>query len=154
MLSFRSLTRTSKGSWSNWDFLPRTDPRSAEIGLFPEHVEDVCRAAIVILNSRCAERIGVRAPTAERNHRGGAPSPLPFFSHTVVEIMGVVLDRAGIPTGRTHRSPRMHWRRGHLRHLRDAAGGIRKIIPIEPMLIGRASQGRVEHTYRVAGQRR
>lgn len=146
---FSSLVRVQGNGWSNWDYIERALPDHNDA--LTEHVEMVCRAALVILNSRSAEKTEIH-PSAQINRqreRGAAP---PLFSHTVVEIRGIVLGRSGEITGRTHRSPRMHWRRGHLRHFRNAEGEVYRITPIAPMLIGSDKLGKIEHDYMVSSR--
>lgn len=117
--------------------------------LLKDHVEQVCRAAIVILNSACAERIAV-TPDPKKNRQRERGGKLPLFEYTVVEIRGYQLNHKGAPAGRTHRSPRMHWRRGHLRRFRNEAGEIYRVTPIAPTLVGKAELGKIEHDYIVA----
>lgn len=149
-LGFRSFVRVKNAGWSNWDCLPKDHPgRRNEL---TEHVERVCRAALVILNSRSAERTVIVPPVltnARRERRGEQP----YFSHSVIEIRGIVLNRPGGAPRMTHRSPRMHWRRGHLRRFRDESGDVYRVSPIAPMLVGRAELGSVEHDYIIAPKR-
>lgn len=142
----RSLIRVQGAGWSNWDYLENAERNEKLIA----HVDEVCRAAMVILNSRSAAKTEITPPPRlnRRREKGNAP---PLFSHTVVEIRGVVLGKHGEVTGRTHRSPRMHWRRGHLRHFRNAEGEVYRITPIAPMLVGSEKLGRVEHDYVLKG---
>lgn len=47
-------------------------------------------------------------------------------------------------TGEQRRSPRLHWRRSHLRHLPNG-----KIVVIARMLVGRAELGEISHEYKI-----
>lgn len=145
-IAMSSLVRVPGAGWAAWDYLPADAPNRCN--LLKDHVEQVCRAAIVILNSACAER-SVVTPDPKKNRQRERGGKLPLFEHTVVEIRGYQLNEKGTPTGKTHRSPRMHWRRGHLRRLRNQAGEIYRVTPIAPMLIGNAVLGKIEHDYMV-----
>lgn len=146
-LAISSLVRVPGAGWAAWDHLPAD--AHGRCNLLTDHVEKVCRAAIVILNSNCAEQIAI-TPDPKKNRQRERGGKLPLFEHTVVEIRGYQLDHKGAPAGRTHRSPRMHWRRGHLRRFRNQAGEIYRVTPIAPMLVGSATLGKIDHEYKVA----
>jgi hypothetical protein len=63
--------------------------------------------------------------------------------HVTIVVGGVQYAVSGHPKG-THASPRLHWRRGHIRHLASGAVAI-----ISPCLVGSAEQGVVKHDYAV-----
>lgn len=62
------------------------------------------------------------------NRNGGGPA-------------GHVLHRVG----GTHASPRLHWRRGHIRHLRSG-----RKVPVRPTLVGLAERGFIDKDYAVS----
>lgn len=117
----------------------------------------------LMLNSKTTEV--VQAPPAppklnkQRLKRGRAP----LAEHRIVTI---VPDRwrAPAPHGDgTHRSPRLHWRRSHLRHYdhntpraqwspnKAHAGKTGWWVTVIPrMLVGKAELGEVSHEYRIA----
>jgi hypothetical protein len=108
-------------------------------------VHGVVEAACVILLSRCAERLAVLAPEPLNQRRAKLGRP-PLYSHTIVEIRALQLSHDGQAT-MIRRSPRQHWRRGHIRRLRDKFGSVRREIPIAPMLVGNISHGHLTHDY-------
>lgn len=63
-----------------------------------------------------------------------------------------VVARRGILTG-TGTPKRQHWRRGHQRVYRDAKGNETKRVWIEPMLVGDAANGTIEHDYELRGKK-
>lgn len=78
---------------------------------------------------------------ARRKKRG----KLPLVSHTVVDL--VPKEMVVCQKGGTHASPRLHWRRSHLR---TYANGKKVVIPM--CLVGRADIGVVAHDYRVSAR--
>jgi hypothetical protein len=130
--------------WARWLVLGATD--------ISEHLtklERIVRAAVVIMSSKTTERHVIPAPE-KLNRTRAKQGKVPIFSHTLVEVRGVRI--VNHDTGEvqvTDRHPRMHWRRGHIRRLRDGMGDIRKVIWIAPMLVGLAENGFVAHDYRV-----
>lgn len=77
---------------------------------------------------------------AKRIKQGKAPLG---YEHKVVTIDPGLLKMPGVVTaGGTHASPRMHWRRGHIRHYGDG-----KVTPVRPAIIGDVSRGVITHDY-------
>lgn len=72
----------------------------------------------------------------------------PFPEHYIVTIAPTRFRQDGDTTG-THASPRLHWRRSHLRELRDAEGKVHKKVIIPRHLVGKRELGEVTHEYRV-----
>jgi hypothetical protein len=115
----------------------------------------------LMLNSRTTEKRAERAAgsplSASRVRRGRAP----LSDHLVVRIVPASYAPAFDPaTGRAHRSPRLHWRRSHLRHYDRAtpaskwsetiehAGRRGWWVTVVPRsLVGREDLGEISHTY-------
>lgn len=89
---------------------------------------------LVVLNTRpdlVEPGACVRAATTRK---GKTRSEL--WSANIIGARYRVLRQKTLPTG-THASPRLHWRRGHLRNQPHGPGRtLRKLVWIEPMLIG------------------
>lgn len=98
----------------------------------------------LMLNSKTTEVTRFIAPTklnSAREKKGLTKLP----DHRVVTIVPVRFINESIAEGeRTHRSPRLHWRRSHLRQYAD---GKKTVIP--RCLVGRADLGEVSHEYRI-----
>jgi hypothetical protein len=97
----------------------------------------------LMLNSRSTEKTRTVPPGKPISRRAARGAAL-LASHTVVTIMPGAYLAAQRRLGSTHRSPRLHWRRSHIRRL---ASGREIIIP--RFLVGRAELGEVSHEYRV-----
>lgn len=71
------------------------------------------------------------------------------YEHKVVTIDSSLLKMPGIVgAGGTHASPRMHWRRGHVRHY-----GTGRITSVRPAIVGDVSRGVIAHDYAVKAGR-
>lgn len=139
-IATKAYARIKDYGWYDW---------SITIG---PHVEEVVKGATVLITSKCAERhiVGFSERLNMRRLKKGAP---PLFTHTVIEVIGVCVNsQTGITIGE-RRSPRMHWRKGHIRYLRDEKGNVLKKIAIAPMLVGKQSIGVIEHSYKVSSFR-
>lgn len=99
---------------------------------------------LLMLNSRTTEIARV-VPDAALNKARTKRGAAPLKSHTVVTIVPTRFLRGERPEGErgTHASPRLHWRRSHVRVL--ASG---KRILIARMLVGRRELGEISHEYR------
>lgn len=134
--------------------------RSLASGLAAE-----CTLAVyftLMLNSRTTERCSEVAPVRLNKKRTSAGRP-PLYSHSIVNIVPQrYRDAAEREVAGTHRSPRLHWRRSHLRHFEEHTphsvwapmvehkghkGWWVTVIP--RMLVGKAELGEVSHEYRV-----
>ena len=97
----------------------------------------------LMLNSKSTESVTEPAPVklnAARIKRGHAP----LAAHRVVHIVPRRFQYERGPLGHERLSPRLHWRRSHLRHYPDG-----KMVVIARMLIGKAELGEVSHEYRI-----
>lgn len=113
------------------------------------HVEEVVKGATVLITSRCTEKRIIGASEKLNLRRLERRKP-PLFSHTIIEICGLTIhNETGMVVGE-RRSPRMHWRKGHIRHYRAPDGAVIRKVAIAPMLVGKQSLGVVEHSYKVA----
>lgn len=97
----------------------------------------------LMLNSRSTSIVTEKAPAklnAARLKRGHAPLP----QHRIVTIVPKNYSHVKGADGVERRSPRLHWRRTHLRHLPTG-----RAIVIARMLVGKAELGEVSHEYRI-----
>lgn len=100
--------------------------------------------ALALLSSPDCEVVTAPAPdklNAKRAKHGRGP----VFAHHILKIGGGARQR-GEGDGRTHASPRKHWRRGHVRTLRGGLPDEKKII-IGAMIVG--GRGFVSKDYEV-----
>lgn len=81
--------------------------------------------------------------SASANRKRIESGKVPLHSHRIVTINHTTTVM-GIGTIGTHASPRLHWRRGHVRRYRS---GVERWIA--PTLVGCAERGIVTHDYRV-----
>lgn len=73
-------------------------------------------------------------------------SEAPIFGHNLVKIdLSKVQMPGWVQAGNSHASPRLHWRRGHVRRLSSG-----KMSIVRPCLVGDPSRGAVSKDYRVA----
>lgn len=99
------------------------------------------RAISVALDAEVASHDVVRAPTALNEKRGKHGEPLLFDFH-IVKLRGRA-QRLRAPGSGTHRSPRLHFRRGHWRHYETHKTWIRW------MLVGDPELGFIDKAYRL-----
>lgn len=106
------------------------------------------RWLLLMLNSRSTERERV-VVTADPARRAANRHQLP--DHTVVRIIPreVLTELRRNADGRSHASPRLHWRRSHLREYKAPSGETYHRVVIPRALVGLASKGTVTHTYKV-----
>jgi hypothetical protein len=99
----------------------------------------IIAAFVALINSKSAkvnERLAPEKLNRARAKRGKPPL-------LGVRVVDVPTPQRGEPKrAGGQRSPRMHWRRGHLRHWKD------RIILVSPCLVGVAENGVVEQIYR------
>lgn len=69
----------------------------------------------------------------------------PLFEWKVIEVSGVQQPPPTAPTGRTHASPRLHKRRGHLRKYKNG-----KTLWIKEMMVGKIEFGYIHHSYKAS----
>jgi hypothetical protein len=90
----------------------------------------------------------VKAPKFINSKREAKGKP-PLFSYRLLKIDPARVRMPGMKSnGGTHASPRLHWRRGHIR--RYASGGISLV---RPCLVGCSSRGEVQKDYVIATSR-
>lgn len=112
-------------------------------------VSNECMAVLhlcAVLNCRNVKPRKVLAPE-KLNKKRAKSEKLPFYEYHVLEIEQPNLDAAGEPrvsgVGGSHRSPRMHLRRGHIRRYATYS------IWINAMVVGVNNEGVVEKAYKV-----
>lgn len=131
------------------------------------HAENMYLAIYMVLmiNSRTTEVRRESAPD-RLNKKRAAAGKTPLVAHRVVTIVPTRFhDHAEAEARGTHRSPRLHWRRSHLRHYEEhtpssvwapAATHDGRVgwwvVVIPRMLVSRAELGEVSHEYRVRGE--
>lgn len=99
----------------------------------------------LMINSRTTEVHAGPPPPPALNKKRASKGLAPLPEHRVVRIVPERFTYEHDAAGkRTHRSPRLHWRRSHLRHYADG-----KVIVIARMLVGRAELGTVSHEYKI-----
>ena len=122
------------------------------------HIVSNCHLALyltLMLHSRTTEKAREAAPPKLNKQRlKGGKGPL--FDHTVVTIVPPrFLDASKAEGISEHRSPRLHWRRSHVRHFDHQTPNSRQLpdgrwgIAIARMLVGKAELGEVSHEYRI-----
>jgi hypothetical protein len=122
-----------------------SDERVAAI---KEFVTDYFNFGACVLGSFCLMQSDfcrtdtVPAPAALNAKRAKKGRP-PIFEHKVVTL-SPQQSAASDAVGGTHASPRLHWRRGHIRAL---PGG--SITRVRPCLVGDIARGFVSHDYKV-----
>lgn len=85
----------------------------------------------------------VAAPKFTNAMRAKKGKP-PLDGYHLVSIDYAALKIPGVTRGGTHASPRLHWRRGHIRTLQSGAQ-----VTVRPCLVGDPERGRIEHDYRL-----
>jgi hypothetical protein len=88
--------------------------------------------------------VTTEAAPAALNAKRKASGKQPLFEHKTITVPA--LNRTAPPDGGTHASPRLHWRRGHVRKL--PAG---YMVAVRPCLVGLAERGIITKDYLVKG---
>jgi len=96
----------------------------------------------VALQSKDTATERIEAPTRLNGRRAKRGKP-PLFEHRIVRVAPDLSDVLVSGSPRTRRSPRLHWRRGHVRTLHS--GGK---VSVSPCLVGRGDYSFVDHDYR------
>jgi hypothetical protein len=96
-----------------------------------------------VLNSRGIEVIDKDEPKL-LNKKRAKKGKVPIFGYKIVGIDYERLKVPGTPLGGSHSSPRLHWRRGHVRRLFDGRHTI-----VRPCLVGDPANGAIVHDYHV-----
>jgi len=65
----------------------------------------------------------------------------PIYEHRIVKLKASSVTGSARPSG-AHPSPRLHWRRGHVRRWQE------RVIKVRPHLVGDKAKGFVSHDYR------
>jgi hypothetical protein len=100
-------------------------------------------SVLAALSSKGPEIRTLPAPEKLNKQRAKKGRP-PIFEYRIVEIPAWAKAKAeGL--GGTHASPRLHWRRGHVRHFRTGCTTL-----IRPCLVGVAENGFIHKDYAVA----
>lgn len=103
--------------------------------------------ALAVLNCRNVS-VASEPPPRLLNEKRRKKGKIPFFEYKVLEVGPTIGTTGGADGAGTHASPRMHLRRGHLRHLHERHGG--GIIWINNTIVNPGSkQGVVQKAYKV-----
>lgn len=97
----------------------------------------------LMLNSKTSEVVSDHPPiklNKAREKRGVTP----LFSHRIVRIVPERFTKERINGSGNHASPRLHWRRSHVRIMQTG-----KRVVVVRHLVGKAELGEVSHEYRV-----
>lgn len=101
----------------------------------------------LMLNSRSTESRR-EVPPPKLNKAKGKRGRALLAPHTVVHIVPQRYRSEHDPaTGKTHASPRLHWRRSHVRTYETG-----KKVVIARMLVGKAELGTLSHEYRISSK--
>jgi hypothetical protein len=80
------------------------------------------------------------------NKKREAKGKLPLFEYRLLKISPALRLPGHVPDGGTHASPRLHWRRGHIRCL---SSGMH--TQVRPCLVGHKSLGQIKKDYLLSG---
>ncbi len=103
-------------------------------------------AALAMMDSESVKRTLVKAPKFINSKRiAKGKTPLNDYTTVTIDVDRVRRDTERL--GGSHASPRLHWRRGHKRHLPDE-----KTTWVRPCLVGDPFAGSVSHDYALTGK--
>jgi hypothetical protein len=108
---------------------------------FLRYAVDWLMFAIALLSAHGVTTELVVAPQRLNARRAKSAKP-PLFEHRIVRIAGTPKDGSELSDEQVRASPRLHWRRGHLRSM---VSGIRVLV--RPCLVGNPQAGFVSHDY-------
>lgn len=116
-------------------------PEGKPIGLtgFAEAGYDAIHYAIAVLGSRSSQQIARSIETGQVMSGAGKQHRGPHY----VEVTIAPNLNTSTGSGKSHASPRLHWRRGHIRRYPN------KTTWIEAMLVGKSDNGVVVHDYKM-----
>lgn len=120
---------------------PSTEPKDLEKVTYGANL-GMAKYFSLMISSKTTEVRRVEGGPREGSNR----HPLP--AHRVVTIVPTRFRTDG-DAGGTHASPRLHWRRSHLREYKAPSGEVYNRVVIPRHLVGRADLGEVSHEYRV-----
>jgi len=116
---------------------------------------------VLMLNSRTSETQIQLGPPKLNKKRAAAGKP-PLYNHRIVRIVPQRFCSESDGKGGTHRSPRLHWRRTHLRHYPKSVpsavwaphatyNGVQGwwVTVIPRCFVGKKEDGEVSHEYRI-----
>jgi hypothetical protein len=103
-------------------------------------IQGVLFSFVPLIESKSTVITEKKAPE-QLNKARAKKGKVPLQAVRYVEVPSLH-DASKSGTGGTHASPRMHWRRGHLRRWKDG------VIPVSPCVVGAAESGVVQQIYR------
>jgi hypothetical protein len=113
--------------------------------------KDCNKTAIYMALMLCSKTTEILSQSAPQklNKARLKSGKIPLFSHSIVRIVPERFIRESVAeAGRTHKSPRLHWRRSHLRIYNRGMEAEYKIV-IARCLVGKPELGTVTHEYKV-----
>jgi hypothetical protein len=111
---------------------------------FERKVAGFLTGIIGCLETRGISQSDIKAPK-HTNKLRAAKGKAPLFEHKRVYVdMNSFRIPGMLGTGMTHASPRLHWRRGHVRRLPDG-----RLTAVRPCLVGAPENGTISHEYMV-----
>jgi len=130
-----------KMSSLDWD---GKTPIGREAAGFMESVATAVVGAVPLLGAKGVATELVAAPDRLNKHRL-KKGKVPLYEHRIIKIGGVSSSGRVVGVGMERASPRMHWRRGHVRTLPSG-----KKAAVRAALISQGSRGFISHEYEVA----
>lgn len=111
-------------------------PMNAALGVFVAGIVGIQSKGVVLKTEPAPEKLN------KKREKQGKP---PIYEHRIVTLgrPTQIYGSDGADIG-DRSSPRMHWRRGHLRDLPSG-----KRVPVSPALVGVAENGVISHEYRI-----
>lgn len=104
----------------------------------------------LMLNSHSTEKTRNTAPIALNKSRIKSHKT-PLFDHRVIKIVPErYIRQSRLEAGYTRMSPRLHWRRSHIRTLYRESNHEKKVL-IPRCLVGDAKLGQISHEYKYEG---
>ncbi len=99
-------------------------------------LDTIARSNTIIVDNEPSEKLNKK-----RLKKGKSP----FYSYKTLHIKPIETTLTGtLPKGGTHASPRVHLRRGHIRHMTSG-----RDIWVSPCVVGNKENGLVEKDYRI-----
>jgi len=108
-----------------------------------QHFFEQIRGTVVMLKSQSIQLRDIK-PSRQQIRAAKRQATLPPFEYKIAKInIDTIYKNDGNASYSEKRSPRMHWRRGHIRKLNTGV-----LIPVSPCVVGCASNGIIQKEYR------
>lgn len=140
-------------NFSVWDIEKNTYVESDDVKDFEKasHINNI-RALLCTLAAMQAKGVEVETvtPAAALQKARAKRGKAPLVEYKVLKIGGISKTGRVIGVGRSHASPKSHWRRGHVRTIHRGTPEERK-IPIPAVIVNGGTPGFVHKVYQVGG---